>query len=1245
MRRSQTRGGEGLSDYRISEILGPKFEDFVNKLKATGYSSFLTNEKDKTLSYDFTEYIIAVAAAFAQIENPNIARSKETGQYGQAFEDIFKGLLSGTQTNLKTLSSVDREALKFDQLPYEHSFLKGKLLVPGFNLLSYDAATPYSAKIYPRFNTGSNNALINALLYIYYFIAQLKTDNLSGEEVIKLLQLDNLTYNNYVLKIAEILLSDKYYTERPEFPAGANIISSINRGLAAAAEIMIRDLNNDKRTSPALDMAIKDATGTVTGDLADKFKDFGSGTTALDFSKSGDVKKYLTGLGIAPGNAPGQIDTIYNALVSLTTVHKTGDDVAKTPLTPEDLENKLYNSLFNPHYLNDTFIDENPACADLTKLGKSGAAAPKAGPPGKKIPKKKGGYGGDYRYQYGGKGSAMSLRFLYDPEGADDTGNCTITTETKHYNIPKTDFANKAVITNLRGVIPTLMNVTTAGGTDEYKNNVRIIILTILHYILMTGTKLIDFKDPDITELTRRIEQALINYRTLNARLMNAPTKNFDRRFNRLPEAFAAEFSRTAYENIKYTKEGKYEALTEGREEPEKNKLSTAEIKEFYENYVLKNIKFYKTYFNMVEVATNKGFELDDPRVAGIKGADLDKYRLNVKTLKGYARLGTMTGGQVGGQWGRIVFAGQLPSLTGEGIIAIYVARDRLVSLVGQPDDVISRIVDQVYENAASGVTTFPITVGGETIPISILPIAAAAAIKPAFSQPYGTYMKKLLTDVIKNASGVSTPTVQLKINEFDLNEHSLRQTSQWVRDEADADGNSNTFVRFDKDGKVIEEIPKESYACEFFEDSVDTCVNFFTSCMAAEGGQLSDECLRLIEFKFKVNLPAKTVTEKVAKMNPAAAFQILQQFGFGSYLADSDNDPIYGIRRYKVQSVGSWLQDLFAGDTVDRCKRVIKPIIEPCSLHAWLGPDKTKILIDLFNSRTADGSSAGQGFYSYLEVLVNWVNANPQVLNPEEVKNPSHALGKYPEPNKSFDLYRHVNPYKTAHLRLREFSCGLERLKGSIMNELVGSNAPAMISTMSSIPLGIEMPFSRPGFVSPLPFNNFIPMVGGGNGYYIYEQQLKDNSFQYGYSLFDAIYKDLLGTMSSMTDNKKLRLSGGTQDKIKKKLENFKQVEDELIKLMRMAIEQNKLTQASHGYIDGFITDDRAKLNALLSKHSNLLNVSSAYNKKAINLIDLFQAIAKAVLGKLDTNEATGPSYQRPMSTQLRSQFDGKKI
>jgi hypothetical protein len=266
---------------------------------------------------------------------------------------------------------------------------------------------------------------------------------------------------------------------------------------------------------------------------------------------------------------------------------------------------------------------------------------------------------------------------------------------------------------------------------------------------------------------------------------------------------------------------------------------------------------------------------------------------------------------------------------------------------------------------------------------------------------------------------------------------------------------------------------------------------------------------------------------------------------------------------------------------------------------------------------------------------LVQWVNANPQVLNPEETKNPK-LISKWPPINKSFRTYSYLNPYKPAEVRLRGVSCGLERLKSSIMNELSGAQGSATISTIASVPLGIEMPLARPGFINPASFGNVIPMFGGG--IYDTEAELQNINAQYGYKLFDQIYKDLSETMVGMTGDRKLKLTYNTQKNILGKLENFRKTEEELRKSLVGLIKRNQLYQASRGYVNPYsaaLEDDNGGNNrfaAVLAKHSNLLHLSSSYNKKAVNLIDLFQTITKAILGKMDEGNVQGiSSYGQP--------------
>lgn len=134
---------------------------------------------------------------------------------------------------------------------------------------------------------------------------------------------------------------------------------------------------------------------------------------------------------------------------------------------------------------------------------------------------------------------------------------------------------------------------------------------------------------------------------------------------------------------------------------------------------------------------------------------------------------------------------------------------------------------------------------------------------------------------------------------------------------------------------------------------------------------------------------------------------------------------------------------------------------------------------------------------------------------------------------------------------------------------------------------------------------------------------------------------------MDSMTKNKKMRLGDNTKSNITNKLNTLRKTEEELRKSFVNIIKRAQLYQASRGHINAFGIDDDNTFAKVLSKHSNLLNLSSAYNKKAINLIDLFQTISTAILGKIDgsnTSSGTNSEYERPITMGYNTTYGQKK-
>jgi ribosome-binding ATPase YchF (GTP1/OBG family) len=161
----------------------------------------------------------------------------------------------------------------------------------------------------------------------------------------------------------------------------------------------------------------------------------------------------------------------------------------------------------------------------------------------------------------------------------------------------------------------------------------------------------------------------------------------------------------------------------------------------------------------------------------------------------------------------------------------------------------------------------------------------------------------------------------------------------------------------------------------------------------------------------------------------------------------------------------------------------------------------------------------------------------------------------------------------------------------------------------------------------------NIGMMHGGGD----IEQELQNINRQYGYELFKNIYESLNNTMKNLSaDSRSMRMSSESDKAIREKLEKLKQLEQEITKALERTVERNALITASRGKIQAYRLSDE-ELPAILAKHSNLLNWTQAYNRKAINLIDVFKTISDALLGKLQVKQADATAqYNRPLRADI---------
>ena len=423
---------------------------------------------------------------------------------------------------------------------------------------------------------------------------------------------------------------------------------------------------------------------------------------------------------------------------------------------------------------------------------------------------------------------------------------------------------------------------------------------------------------------------------------------------------------------------------------------------------------------------------------------------------------------------------------------------------------------------------------------------------------------------------------------------------AEWVR----KDG---TFVRKDSKGKEVVQTDEDNCVLS----GTKNCSDLLSNC--AVNGDAS-KCLDTLKDTPSGTFTEEAIKKEVVKINPKTAYLILKTLHFISYLA-----PPQSLRLFKVQTVGQWLADLSAS--------IGCPSPTPCPAGAARFPaDFATNVMKLANT------SANRGMFEYLDVLSGWVNANPQVLNPELFKETAfETLATYPPPNQSFTTFKHLSPYKAAEVRLTELACGLPRMRSSILAGMIGAQGNTAIY---GIPPGMQQPFTRMAFQTPFPFSQLQQMQRGGAVHQMDFRSLQELNRPYGSEVFDAIGSSIDYLLASIPRGP--RLSAGTQDSIKKKIEALKLLEKDLKEKTLELVERSQLYHASAGQIDAFgVPPDSWK--AILQKHANLLDTSRKYNKEAVKLLDVYQTIANIVLSKIEARMGTAtPSaagQTRPLS------------
>jgi hypothetical protein len=1176
------------NEYIIDKLLGDNFKIFVNYLENYKLNMFTYEMVDKSmigmsmnnkspppksndLHPSFMQTNIGILQGFKEIEEANITKS-------QIYENYINPINKLLDDLIKNKTDYNYKNFHFNQLPYieDEDIPSIKYLIDCYHLL------PYTRKFY-SVDTEKRNSFILAIKFMQHLIALLNLDMVNIDEIMLILQHDNFYFMDYFYNFLENI--SKVVKNNIDINNYKIFFKGALEGFKGIADKIVKEMKEQDKS------AINLFTDNYINITMDEFHNI----------TINNYNDFIIGLGSYFYNRGyynctiSASDNLIHSLLPAIVLETKGQDIDNSTDDIDKQNNYRYNSLLNPYYILDT------------KFKRSINVKIKINDNVKPI----------FPFPSHNKDDIdkfNSLPTLYGPLHV-ESDRYYLTNNMNHGNITNGEDGRFVTDEALRYVIYVIFKLEECYPENHQHDKIIVFILGILSYMIKhkylvePNHQRINIDQYDRNDIISIFNNMLNVIKYIHNREKIIPITDYDKHFKEYKDIFLSKFLKYVLNNLKNS------AIQSLEGKP--TNFNNPAVLYFFRNRILKEPVFYRRFFNLIRLKNVGNLtpeaDVDFLSVKYLKDKDLLNYRLNIRKLKGETIFNVKQFGG-NGNIDDIVYLTIIPDYPTDGSIgSIWITNTVRISkedLKKIGTDAIYNLSKKVYlTEKGKDIPYNGITITQDIINESINYVSSFGL---AYLLKNTDYIKNLLFKVPLMIPGLEQ---KWKRGENFVTEQMLKAASEWERE-------GDEFVRRDNEGKIVDRTMES--LCGMIGEAHDSCLSFFTRCLNSQSDTLPVDCHEMLDFNFKINPAIDVLINTVKEINPIIAFRILEKFKFASYLADEESDPFPGFRRYKVQSVGEWLEEL--ENDFERCKKPTAPSRKGCdsrTLREQLGDNAAKKILEMARDKKR------HAFFDYLEILVHWVNANPQVLNKEEKLHPQ-ATYEYPPIDKSFALYVHRDPYKPVILRLRHLRCELERLKSSIMNDLAGTRVPNTISLVAHTDNNINMPLSRIAFNSPIPSTYYVTMRGGNiEGT---ENELKNINQHYGHGLFKVIFDNLLQTMKGLSGEKKMMLKKETERKINEKLAKLKETEDELRNSLVRLLKKNQLYQASRGYVDAFSITDEADLEAVLRKHSNLLNLGAAYNRRAINIIDIFQTLAMAILNKLQETTQE-PKYERPLT------------
>jgi hypothetical protein len=319
-----------------------------------------------------------------------------------------------------------------------------------------------------------------------------------------------------------------------------------------------------------------------------------------------------------------------------------------------------------------------------------------------------------------------------------------------------------------------------------------------------------------------------------------------------------------------------------------------------------------------------------------------------------------------------------------------------------------------------------------------------------------------------------------------------------------------------------------------------DQCPKFMFECLLGDNPNATQICIEQLKASGNFIDAAKN---DIKNLHPILALRILQQFGFRKY---QEYDHVASMPLYKVECVNSWTKHYLAKN---------------------VGAEQIKQMISDENSRT---------LLTYLDLIVQFVNANPAILNKNYTGSSNEAKGLF-VPNQflqslGFDEKATEREDKSTYVR------DIGRLRSHLQYNAWWRPSQRMLG---------YPPFLGSGNYTP-----GYPMLqgGGGGATCAHVHALRNSGQSLGSDLIRGLLEKVLGEF--MARGKKLDATD--KQNMMGRIEKIKGLENQLIETLCYIDEYNGLMAAYGDNANQTVSE--AELKKLLGRADVILGKQQHY-------------------------------------------------